>query len=176
MENGNPQQQRPLVAVIGAGRIDAAGYAMAREVGRLLAEAGVTLVCGGLGGVMEGAARGCREAGGEVIGLLPGGEASAANPWISYAIPTGLGHARNVVVVQAARAVIAIDGEFGTLSELAIALKTGRPVVAVGRWQQIDGVYRAQDATEAVSRALSLLPETTESTVLLNGMSEKGES
>lgn len=170
MENGNPLKQRPLIAVIGAGRVDEAGYAMAREVGRLLALAGVTLVCGGLGGVMEGAARGCREAGGEVIGLLPGSEASAANPWISYAIPTGLGHARNVVVVQAARVVIAIDGEFGTLSELAIALKTGRPVVAVGRWQQIDGVYRATDAAEAVAMALSLLPQPTKSTGSLNEM------
>ncbi|MCD6525734.1 MAG: TIGR00725 family protein [Desulfuromonas sp.] len=157
--------QHAMIAVIGAGRVDVRGYEAARQVGQLLAGAGVTLVCGGLGGVMEAAAKGCRQAGGEVIGLLPGADAAAANEWISYAIPTGLGHARNVVVVQAAQVVIAVEGEYGTLSELAIALKIGRPVVALGRWQQIDGVHRAVDAAEAVTMALKLLPEAVKASL-----------
>src|SRR5688572_30715202 len=121
-----------VVAVIGAGR-DAtpADLAAAEAVGAGLAQAGATLVCGGLGGVMAAAAKGAMTAGGTVIGLLPGDDRAEANPHLSIAIPTGLGEVRNVLVVRSADAVIAIGGGYGTLSEIGFALKLGRPVFAV---------------------------------------------
>ncbi|WP_316346989.1 TIGR00725 family protein [Desulfuromonas acetoxidans] len=154
----SPQQTTfPLVAVIGGGTVTAEQYQLARQVGYTLAQAGVDVVCGGLGGVMEAVSRGCREGGGHVIGLLPGNDADDANPWVSYPLPTGLGHARNMLVAQSAPVVIAIAGEYGTLSELAIALKTGRVVVTLGGWQDIPGVCCAHDADQAAALALETL-------------------
>jgi len=149
-------RRRLLIGVIGAGHIDAAGDALAEEVGRLLAEAGATLICGGLGGVMEAACRGAARAGGETIGLLPGAEPGGANEHVTIALPTGLGHARNVLIAQASRALIAVEGEYGTLSEAALGLKMGRPVIALGRWGELPGVRRAATPSEAVSLALRL--------------------
>jgi len=151
------QTTRPLVAVIGGGAVTQKQYQLARDVGYGLARGGVDVVCGGLGGVMEAASRGCREGGGNVIGLLPGSNADDANPWVSYPLPTGLGHARNMLVAQSAPVVIAIAGEYGTLSELAIALKTGRVVVTLEGWQDIPGVCCAHDADQAVAMALDAL-------------------
>src|SRR6184192_2483659 len=109
--------------------------AQAEAVGRLLAGAGVVLVCGGLGGAMEAASRGASEAGGTVLGILPGTGRSGANPYLTLSIPTGMGEMRNALIVRSADAVIAVAGEFGTLSEIAFALKTGVPVVGLGTWE-----------------------------------------
>jgi uncharacterized protein (TIGR00725 family) len=106
----------------------------AEEVGRRLAEAGFRVVCGGLSGVMEAAARGAARAGGEVIGILPGDDPADANPYCTHVVATGIGHARNLAVVASADAVIAIGGEWGTLSEIAFARRLGRPVVALQTW------------------------------------------
>ena len=122
------------VAVVGAGVAAEAEERAAQAVGRLLAEAGVVVVCGGLEGVMAAACRGAKEAGGTTIGILPGEDRAEANRWVDVAIPTGMGEARNAIVVRAADAVISIGGEFGTLSEIALALKLGRPVVGVATW------------------------------------------
>jgi uncharacterized protein (TIGR00725 family) len=125
----------PIIAVIGAGECNAQTAAVAEEVGRRLAQAGAAVLCGGPGGVMEAACRGAKSAGGLTIGVLPGVDRADANRWVDIAIPTGMGEARNVLVVRSAQAVIAVGGEFGTLSEIAFALKLGMPVVGLGTWQ-----------------------------------------
>lgn len=125
----------PHVAVVGAGRAGPDTAARAETVGRLLAEAGAVVVCGGLGGVMAAACRGAKSAGGTTVGLLPGTDRADANEWVDVAVPTGLGEARNLLVVRAADAVVAVGGEFGTLSEIAFALKLGTPVVGLDTWQ-----------------------------------------
>ncbi|HEV2769713.1 MAG TPA: TIGR00725 family protein [Solirubrobacteraceae bacterium] len=142
------------VAVVGAGEATEEELAVAEEVGARLAATGAVLVTGGLGGVMEAASRGAAQAGGSAVGLLPGLDRSQANPWATIALPTGLGELRNGLVVRAADAVIAIGGAYGTLSEIALALKAGKPVVGVGSWA-IDGVGSAGDAEEAVAAALA---------------------
>jgi uncharacterized protein (TIGR00725 family) len=148
------------VGVVGAAGATAEEEAVAEEVGRLLAERGALVVCGGLGGVMAAACRGAKAAGGRTIGILPGENRSDANPWVDVAIPTGLGEARNALVVRASDALIAIGGEFGTLSEIALGLKIGRPVVGIGSWSlerpgmTIDPLLRADDAAHAVDLAL----------------------
>jgi uncharacterized protein (TIGR00725 family) len=129
---------------------------LAREAGRELAMRGATLVCGGLGGVMEAAARGAHEAGGQTVGILPGYDRSAANPFIKVPIVSGMGEARNVIVVATGQAVIALRGEGGTLAEIGHALKLQRPVVALAAWRQIEGLHRAQTPREAVELALTL--------------------
>jgi uncharacterized protein (TIGR00725 family) len=142
------------VAVIGTGEGPADLLARAEAVGRGLAEGGALVVCGGLGGVMEAACRGAREAGGLTVGLLPGDDRSAANPWVAVAIPTGLGELRNGLVIRAADAVVAVGGAFGTLSEIALALKRGTPVIGLGTWELDAPIIRAADPGEAVTLAL----------------------
>jgi uncharacterized protein (TIGR00725 family) len=139
------------VAVIGPG--DEPTVAAA-EVGRLLAERGATLVCGGRGGAMEAACRGAKEADGLTVGILPGADRSEANPFVDVVVPTGLGEARNALVVGAADAVIAIGGGYGTLSEIALALKAGKRVIGLGTWE-IEGVVVAEGPEAAVAAALS---------------------
>lgn len=145
----------PYVAVVGPGDASAAQVDAAERVGRELAEAGAVVVCGGLGGVMAAACRGAAGAGGTTVAILPGNERGAANEWAQIVIPTGMGEMRNALVVRAAEAVIAIGGAYGTLSEVALALKTGVPVVGLQTWP-IEGIVVASSAEEAVSRALSL--------------------
>jgi uncharacterized protein (TIGR00725 family) len=123
-------------------------------VGRGLAERGTVLVCGGLGGVMEAACRGAKEAGGTTVGILPGLDPADANPYVDVALATGLGEGRNLLVVRAADALIAIGGGHGTLSEIALALKAGKRVVGIGTWD-IEGVVPAPDAAAAVEAALA---------------------
>jgi uncharacterized protein (TIGR00725 family) len=148
---------RRSVAVVGSGEAAPEEEAIAEAVGRRLAEAGYDVVCGGLGGVMAAACRGAVGAGGTTVGLLPGLDRSAANPWVKVAIPTGLGEARNTLVVRTADAVIAIGGEYGTLSEIAFALKTGVPVVGIDTWhlsragEEDTGIHRAEDPADAVA-------------------------
>ncbi len=141
------------VAVCGASDPRPDQRALAREVGRRLAESGAVVLCGGLGGVMEAAAEGAASAGGTVVGILPGGDRTAANPYVTVAIATGLGEARNAVLTAAADAVIAIGGGWGTLSEIALARKRGRPVVALASWE-LEGVPLAVSAEEAVKAAV----------------------
>jgi len=151
----------PWVAVIGPGRdASAEELALAEEVGAAVAGAGAVLVCGGLGGVMEAACRGARSRGGETVGLLPGEDREAANGWVRVAIPTGLGEGRNVLVVRAADCVVAVGGGWGTLAEIALALRAGLPVVGLGTWElarggePVAGVVAAADPREAVAEAL----------------------
>ena len=154
---------RPVhVAVVGARTADETTAGIAEEVGRRLARAGALLVCGGLGGVMEAACRGAKSEHGTTVGILPGTERQEANPWVDVAIPTGLGEARNALVVRAADVLIAIGGEFGTLSEIAFALKTGKPVVGIDTWElsrhgkATTQIIRAPTPADAVDRALGL--------------------
>ncbi len=127
---------------------------LARAVGRAVAAAGAVLVCGGLGGVMQAAARGAREAGGLTVGILPGASHRDANPFVDLTIVTDLGHARNAIVVRSAHAVIALAGEYGTLSEVALALKMGIPVVGLRAWTHLEGVVSADAPEQAVAQAL----------------------
>ena len=143
----------PYVAVVGPGEATESEVEVAAAVGRALAEAGAVLVCGGLGGVMAGACRGAVSAGGVSVGILPDTDRARANEWVSVVIPTGLGELRDGLVVRAADAVIAVAGGHGTLAEIAFALKLDVPVVGIDTWE-IDGIERAQDAADAVARAL----------------------
>jgi len=148
---------RTTIAVIGAGSADDETIGMAEEVGRLIAKHGALLVCGGLGGVMEAASRGAKAGGGTTtIGILPGTSTREANAWIDIPIATGMGEARNVVIVQTADAVIAVGGEYGTLSEIAFALKSGKPVIGLRSWD-IPGMTRAEHAADAVNQAFTAL-------------------
>ena len=157
-----PRRDR-TVAVVGPGQPDDdALLTIAEDVGAGLAQAGCTVVTGGLGGVMAAASRGARDAGGLVVGVLPGDDASTANEWVDIAIPTGLGEGRNALVVRAARVVVAIGGSWGTLAEIALARRRDTPVIAVQGWRIVgpapdDGVIDAANAAEAVRVALALL-------------------
>jgi uncharacterized protein (TIGR00725 family) len=142
------------VAVVGPGEAGPKEVEAAEAVGRELGRHGAVLVCGGLGGVMEASCRGAKEAGGTTIGILPGGDRGAANGYVDFALPTGLGEARNALVVRAADALVAVGGAYGTLSEIAFALKAGKRVVGIGSWE-IDGVEPADNPVAAVEAALS---------------------
>ena len=139
------------IAVIGRAQATPGEQEAAYAAGRAIAGNSTVLVCGGLGGVMEAACRGAQEAGGTAVGILPGTE--DGNPYLDIIIRTGLGHARNVLVVLSADAVIAIGGSRGTLSEIAIALKTGRPVYGINTWD-IEGVIPCSSPEDAVMRAV----------------------
>jgi uncharacterized protein (TIGR00725 family) len=141
------------VAVIGSGFEH---EERAEQVGRLLAERGCTVVCGGRGEVMAAAARGAKSAGGTTIGILPGETRADANEWIDHVIVTGIGHARNLVVVASGDAVIVVGGRWGTLAEIGFARTLGRPVVILEPGWEVEGVDRASTPEEAVERALSL--------------------
>jgi uncharacterized protein (TIGR00725 family) len=155
------------VSVIGSGTCaqDSELAGLAEEVGRRLAEAGVVLVCGGMSGVMEAASRGAAEAGGTVIGIVPTESIADANPYCSHVIATGIGHARNLAVVASGEAVIAIGGEWGTLSEIGFARRLGRTVVTLRGWQprgegpmaEMPGIEVAETAEQAVRLALDSL-------------------
>jgi len=146
-------RKRIRIAVIGGSRAGRQAVDAAFEVGRLIARAGAIVVCGGLGGVMEAACRGAREEGGLVVGILPGGSPADANPWVDVPIATGLGYTRNSLVVMNADAIIAVDGEFGTLSEIAYGKIHGKKVVGLGTWD-VKGVITATTPEEAVRLSL----------------------
>jgi uncharacterized protein (TIGR00725 family) len=148
---------RPYIAICGAGVASTQVEVLAEETGRLVAEAGAVLLCGGLGGVMEGACRGAKSAGGTTVGILPGLSRADANEFVDIAIPTGIGEMRNFLIVRAADVVIAISGEFGTLSEIALALKIGTPVVGLDTWDlDRSEIARAARPQEAVAKAVEL--------------------
>jgi hypothetical protein len=151
------------IAVIGAGEAPPSVIRLAEEVGAALASNGAVVICGGLGGVMEGACRGAKSEGGMTVGLLPGRDPTVANPWVDVVVPTGLGEARNALVVSAATAVIALDGEYGTLSEIALALRSGIPVIGIGTWTLLrpdggvdSGILPMENAVEAAASAIAL--------------------
>ena len=144
---------RKYVAVCGASEATAAQLAAAREVGKLLAESGAVVINGGMGGVSAAASEGAALAGGTVVGILPGTDRTAANPNLTISLPTGMGQARNVLIVTAAESVIAIGEGWGTLSEIAVARRLGRPVTALDSWS-VKGLETATTPAEAVKRAL----------------------
>jgi uncharacterized protein (TIGR00725 family) len=147
------------IAVVGAGMAAArpSDLHAAEAVGRGVAEAGGVVVCGGLGGVMEAACRGARSADGVTVGILPGADRSTANPFVTIAIPTGMGELRNGLVVRTADAVVAVGGEWGTLSEIALAVKSETPVVGLGTWDLGRGeIEMVDEPGDAVARALAL--------------------
>jgi hypothetical protein len=156
------ETDRPYVAVSGGARADAASCRVAEAVGRELALRGAVVVTGGLGGAMEAACRGASSAGGLTIGILPSDDRDDANPWVDVAIPTGLGEGRNALLVRAADAVVAVAGEFGTLSEIALALRLGRPVVGLGTWElgrggrPVPAIVAASTPAEAAESAVAL--------------------
>jgi uncharacterized protein (TIGR00725 family) len=147
---------KPIIAVIGGRRSDKSLLKEAEEAGRLIARKGLTLVCGGLRGVMEAASRGAKSEGGLTVGILPQNDSREANPFIDIPIVTGLGIGRNVIIARTADALIAVGGEYGTLSEIAFALQMGKPVAGIKTWD-IKGVVSAENAEEAVNKVLELL-------------------
>ncbi|HZF59743.1 MAG TPA: TIGR00725 family protein [Rubrobacter sp.] len=151
-----PKNRRLYVAVVGSGTATGELYGLAREVGRLVAERGAVVVCGGLSGVMEAAARGATEVGGTAIGILPDENRGWANAYLSYSVATGAGQARNLAMVCSGDVVIAVGGEYGTLSEMGLALKIGRLVVALESWDLGEHVAVADSAEEAVAAAFDL--------------------
>ena len=154
--------RKAYVGVVGAGLATEAELELAAGVGRLIAEAGAVLVCGGLGGVMDAAARACAEAGGISVGVLPGDERLTASRHLTVAVATGMGEARNAIVARTADVLVAVGGEYGTLSEIAFALKMGQPVVGLSTWDLAreelgDSIVRADTPVEAVTKALNLI-------------------
>ncbi len=157
--------KKKFIAVIGGSEPSTKEAKLAEEVGRELARQGAILVCGGLGGVMEAACKGASSEGGVTIGILPGESRQSANPYVTIPIATGIGYARNVAVVKSAQAVIAIGGNYGTLSEISHALQSGIPVIGLNTWslsknsQPDNSIIPAQNSTEAVDKALNLVTD-----------------
>jgi uncharacterized protein (TIGR00725 family) len=143
----------PLVGVIGISEPKEKEYQMAFDVGKLIGAMGLSMICGGLGGVMEAASKGCHQAGGTVLGLLPGADKGEANPYVSYALPTNLGHSRNMIIAHSADILVAVGIGYGTLSEIAIALKLGKKVLGYRSWE-VQGVVKCEKLTE-IESALS---------------------
>ena len=156
---------KPRIGVMGPGSCLPDVYALAREVGYCIAQKGAILICGGRGGVMEASARGAREGGGITVGILPGDSASEANPYIDIPVVTGLGNARNAINVLTSQAIIAIHGSYGTLSEIALALKCGTPIIGLSTWELISPgaaalpITLARTPEEAVNAALTSIAD-----------------
>ena len=145
------------IAIIGARACDEAILQIAEHMGSLLAENGYTVICGGLGGVMEAACKGAKARNGTTIGILPGDDPAEANPFVDIAIATGMGISRNLIIIRSAIAVVAISGGFGTLSELAFALQLQKPVVGLGTWDVTDKSVTASDPEDAMIKLTKLL-------------------
>jgi uncharacterized protein (TIGR00725 family) len=148
-------KEKIFIAVIGGGDCSKDICKLAEQVGERIAKAGAVLVCGGLGGVMEAASKGAKKQGGTTIGILPGIDKSQANPHIDFPIVTGLGEGRNLLVVRNSDAVIALPGEYGTLSEIAFCLKLGKPIIGLSTWDVSEDIIKAQNPEEAVKIALN---------------------
>ena len=152
-----------FISIIGGSRCTEEEAGLAEEVGTELAKRGLTLVCGGLSGVMEAACRGARSAGGTTVGILPGNSRKAANPYVDIPIVTAIGEARNLIVVSSGQAVIAICGEYGTLSEIALALRSGIPVIGLNTWslskngRPDNSIIVAGSPKEAVDKAVAAI-------------------
>jgi uncharacterized protein (TIGR00725 family) len=153
----NVMRTANYVGVIGAGACSETLYQLATDLGAEIGKRGWALICGGLEGVMEGAAKGCFEAGGMTVGILPGHTKESANPYIRVPIPTGLGEGRNLLVVRCSDALVSIAGGYGTLSEIALALKMNKPVIGLETWQDINGIHYVSDCNEAIQMVTQLL-------------------
>ena len=155
---------RPYIAVVGGSEPSRTAEAIAEQIGSALARRGAVIVCGGLGGIMAAVCRGAHEEGGTTVGILPTEQRADGNDHLDIALATGLGEIRNTLIVRSADAVIAIEGEFGTLSEIGFALRIGKPVVGIDTWevaqrgQASDAIVRVSSAAEAVEKALELVP------------------
>lgn len=154
------QNRKPVIAVVGAGKCSKKLRDMAADVGRIIAENGGVIICGGLGGIMEGVAKGAKDAGGVTIGIIPSDQKEEANEYIDYVIPSGLGEARNILVVRSADVIIAFPGKYGTLSEMAFALQSGKPLISVNAWKLGDDILQAETPEEAAKMALKLVMES----------------
>lgn len=148
-------QRQKIIAVIGGSQCTPEDYSMGVEVGKRIAEKGVTVICGGMFGIMEAACKGAYKAGGATIGVLPGDDPAEANEYVTIPIATGMGIGRNIIVVRSAGACIAINGKYGTLSEIAYALQLQKPVITLNSWEQIPETIPAKSAKEAVEIALN---------------------
>ncbi|MGD9486859.1 MAG: TIGR00725 family protein [Calditrichaceae bacterium] len=148
---------KSLIAVIGAGQCNDQIYKMAYDVGRHIASNKFGLICGGLGGVMEAASKGCREAGGLTVGIIPQEECAAANPFIDIVIPTGMGIMRNLLIIRAASGIVALEGKYGTLSEIAYALQLNKPVIGIDTWEVSETILKAKSAVEAVNTLIRII-------------------
>ena len=147
-----------LIAIVGGRDTTQELLEQATQVGRLIARSGFGLVCGGMGGIMEAAAKGCKEEGGLTVAILMHDNPKYANPYMDVVIPTGLGIARNLLVVRAGEAVIAIDGKYGTLSEIAYALQINKPVIGIKTWDVSEAIIKVNSAEEAIKEVLKILP------------------
>jgi len=148
--------ERLIIGVIGGREVEKGLLRVAEEIGRLIAQKNLIMLCGGLGGIMEAAAKGAKEAGGLTIGILPQDKKEYANPYIDIPIVTGMGIGRNIIIARTADLLIAINGEYGTLSEIAFALQLGKPVIGINTWD-IDGVIKANNAEDAIQKAVEIL-------------------
>lgn len=146
-----------MIAVIGARSCDVQLYRTAQHLGKLLADAGYSVICGGLGGVMEAVCKGAKEKSGLTIGILPGEDAAAANPYVDIVIPSGLGIGRNLLIIRAADAVIAVKGGYGTLSEIAFALQLGKPLIGLGSWQVSEEIINVSSPEKALKSLAGVL-------------------
>jgi len=166
MNDAHGAPRAPYIAVVGPAEPDSETYAVALEAGRLIAEHGAVVVCGGLGGVMEAAARGASDAGGSSLGILPGTDRAEANRYVTMAIATGLGELRNALVVRCSDGVLAVGGSWGTLSEVALAQRLGRPVVSLRGWSVVDpggaavsGIVTGESAADAVAALIAAVAD-----------------
>ena len=150
-------QSPTIIAVIGAGQCESSIYQLALEVGEEVAKRGAILVCGGLGGVMEAAAKGASMAGGLTVGILPGPSCNSANPYIKIPVATDMGQARNVIIAHTADGLVAVSGGAGTLSEIGHSLKLGKPVVGLKTIPNLRGVHYVDSAQEAIARIFELI-------------------
>lgn len=148
-------KEKIFIAVVGGGDCSEDVYKLAEQIGERIAKAGAVLVCGGLGGVMEAASKGAKKEGGTTIGILPGVDKSQANPYIDFSIVTGLGEGRNLLVIRNSDVVIALPGEYGTLSEIAFCLKIGKPIIGLSTWDISEDIIKAKNTEEAVKFALN---------------------
>lgn len=150
-------QSPPIIGVIGAGQCESTIYQLAMEVGEEIAKRGAVLVCGGLGGVMEAAAKGASMAGGLTVGILPGPSCNSANPYIKVPVATDMGQARNVIIAHTADGLVAVAGGAGTLSEIGHSLKIGKPIVGLRTIPNLQGIHYVDTAQEAVARVFELV-------------------
>ncbi len=149
--------RKPQIAIIGRGQCSRDEAKIVAETAKLLAENGCRIICGGLGGTMEAAARGAKEGGGETVGIIPGKDNSSASPYIDVVISSGMGEARNMLIVRSADIVIAFPGKYGTLSEIAFALVENKPIISLGSWDIAPEIIKATSPQEVVKIAMEII-------------------
>lgn len=148
---------KKIVGVIGGSQADREIRGVARKLGREIARNGYILVCGGLGGVMEAACMGAREAGGITVGILPGNQKESANPFVTIPVVTAMSHARNAIIVRTADILVAVDGRYGTLSEIALAKACGKRVLGLFTWDEVPGIETVESVEEAIQEIRQII-------------------